>query len=437
MKKIILFLIMILFLSINVLAEGEATLKNIKVNGISCSCSGYDCEIEIDSDKATITYEVADIDANVDRNSGFSVDLISQTTGIKIVVTNDKGEEKIENTYNLTINRHEKSGDFTLKSLKVNDKDITLMPDVYSYAYEAEYSDEVIIVDAIANDNKAKVKVDKEYAFSLEKSSTYIEFTVTAENNESKTYSIVVKRGVMPDTTLKSLKIDKIDFTFNKSVLNYDLSVPYSVTDLLIEAIANADEATIKIEKDDLIVGENIVKIIVTNDMAVSEYVLKITREPNLDKSLANLKSLTIDEYDKLDFEENVLEYTLKFSDIPNELTIHATPISNDGNVEILNNKDLKDGSKVIIKNTLKETSVSREYLLTLVEEKGMVNNKKIILISIIVLVITIILLIILEIKDKKQKRLKRLNHILELKKKKMKKENKKRTNKEEELEVI
>ena len=112
MKKL-MFFILIIFLSINVFAEGEATIKNIKVNQISCACSGYDCEVEVDGDKATITYEVVDPDATVDRNSGFSVDLISQTTSIKIVVTNNKGEEKIENTYNLTINRHVKSDDFT------------------------------------------------------------------------------------------------------------------------------------------------------------------------------------------------------------------------------------------------------------------------------------------------------------------------------------
>lgn len=437
MKKL-MFFILIIFLSINVFAEGEATIKNIKVNQISCACSGYDCEVEVDADKATITYEVVDPDATVDRNSGFSVDLISQTTSIKIVVTNNKGEEKIENTYNLTINRHVKSDDFTLKKLKVNDKDITLMKDVYSYSYEAEYSDEIIEIEATPNDAKAKVQMEKEYEFSLDRSSTYIEFTVTSESGESKTYSIVVKRGIKPDTTLKSLKIDKIDFEFKKDVLDYTLSVPYSVNDLLIEAIQSDDNASVKIEKEALVVGENKIKIIVTNDKATSEYNLLITREPNLDKSLANLKNLKIEEYSNLNFEENVLDYTLKFNEVPKELTIKATPISSDGRVEISGNEDLADGSKVIVKVILNETGVTREYTLNIEENKGVTSNKTFILVSIILLLITIIILIILEIKDKKHKRYIKLNHLKEMKKKKIQKETKnKKENKEEDLEII
>ena len=439
MKKMGLF-ILIVFLGINVYGTSEATLKNIRVNGKDCSCSGYDCTIEASKKTATVTYELNDSEAKVDRLSGFSVDLDGLTTVVKIVVTNDKGEEKIENTYNITITLHEKSSDITLKTLKVNNEPITLLNDVFVYSYMAKYSDDKIVIDATTNDSNAKVKKEDEYKFDLEKSSMSIDFTVQAEDETTKTYRVVLKRGERPDTSLKSLKLDHGTIEFDKDKLEYEFTVDYSVNDLIIEAIANSDNASVKIEKEDLIVGENIIKIIVTNDKATSEYVLKVTREENKDKSIANLKSIKIKEYPKFDFEENVLDYTIKLRDIPEKLTIDAESKSSDGKVEIINNEKLEDGSKITIKNTLIETGIIREYTITILKDTEEVTSKTSIIIGIILVLLMIILMIIFEIREKKYKRHLELTKILNLKRKKDKeKKEKEKTKKveEDDLEII
>lgn len=439
MKKIGLF-ILIVFLGINVYGASEATLKNIRVNGKDCSCSGYECTIEASKKTATVTYELNDSEAKVDRLSGFSVDLDGLTTVVKIVVTNDKGEEKIENTYNITITLHEKSSDITLKTLKVNNEPITLLNDVFVYSYMAKYSDDKIVIDATTNDSNAKVKKEDEYKFDLDKSSMSIDFTVQAEDETTKTYRVVLKRGERPDTSLKSLKLDHGTIEFDKDKLEYEFTVDYSVNDLIIEAIANNDNASVKIEKEDLIVGENIIKIIVTNDKATSEYVLKVTREENKDKSIANIKSIKIKEYPKFDFEENVLDYTIKLRDIPEKLTIDAESKSSDGKVEIINNEKLEDGSKITIKNTLIETGIIREYTITILKDTEEVTSKTSIIIGIILVLLMIILMIILEIREKKNKRHLELTKILNLKRKKDKeKKEKEKTKKveEDDLEII
>ena len=430
MKKIILF-IMLFILNITVFAEGEATIQNIRVNGREVSCIGYECKIEVDSKSALITFDKTDPNATVDRNSGFSVDLTSQVTSIKIIVSNTIGEEKNENTYNISIALYEKSDDYTLSSLSVNEDKIDLLEDVYVYSYQSDYSDEKIVISATPNDKNAKVLTEKEYDFPLDRSSLAIDFDVKAENDETKTYRIVVNRGVKPDTFLKSLKIDKVKFDFKKETLNYALTVDYSVNELLIEAIPSSEKATVDIKKDTLVVGENEITITVTNDKATSEYKLLVTREPNMDKSLANLSSLEIEEYPKLSFEENVLEYDIKLKKIPESLTIKAKSKSSDGKVEIVGNEELVDGSKITIKNTLIETGITREYTLKIIENKSFSDNKSFILISIIILLIAIVVLAILEIKDRKIKRKRKLTKILELKKKKKKKEEK------EDIEII
>ena len=441
MKKKIIYLIIIVLISLNVKALNEATLKFIKVNGVECSCTGYECNVEVNNKKATITYELEDEKATVDRMSGFSVDLEAQVTVVKIVVSNNENDEKIENTYNVNITLHEKKGDYTLSSLKVNDDVINLLDDVYVYNYQADYDVDTLKVDAKTTDSNAKVLEPVEFKFDLERSSISIDFEVQAENGDKKSYRVFVTRKNRPDTTLKSLKLDHGSINFNKDILEYNFKVEYSVNDLIIEAIPNNENATVKIEKDTLVVGENTVKIIVTNERAVSEYVLLVEREPNMDKSLANLRSLTVLEYPKLDFEENVLDYTLTFDEIPEKLTINAKSQSSDGRVEILYNEDLEDGSKIVIRNTLIETGIEREYILNIVHEEKSFHSKGFIVIAIITLVIIIIIMAILEIRERKVKRQKKLTKILELKKKKDKEKKKKINNKvkktEDDLEII
>ena len=441
MRRKIIYLIIIILVNLNVYAEGEATLKFVKVNGTECSCSGYECYVEVNSKKATITYELEDSKAKVDRMSGFSVDLDGQITVVKIVVSNNESEEKIENTYNVNITLHEKSNDYTLSSLKVNDDDIKLLDDVYVYNYQADYDVDTLKVDAKTNDKNAKVLEPVEFKFDLERSSISIDFEVQAENGEKKSYRVFVTRKNKPDTTLKSLKLDHGNINFNKDVLEYSFKVDYSVNDLIIEAIPNNDNATVKIEKDTLVVGENVIKIIVTNEKAIGEYILNVEREPNMDKSLANLSSLKVLEFPKLNFDENILEYTLNFDDIPEKLSIDAKSQSSDGRIEILYNEKLKGGSKVVVRNTLIETGIEREYVLNIVHEEKITNSKIFIVIAITFIIIIIVVMLMLEIREKKINRHKKLTKILELKKKKDKEKKKKINGKvkntDDDLEII
>lgn len=437
MKKLLIIIVLSICFVVN--AEGEATINNIKVNGRDATCTGYDCTIEVDSDKATVTYSLIDLAATVDRSSGFTIDLTSPSNLIKIVVKNDSGSEVIENTYNVTINKHVKSSDYTLSSLKVNEEEIKLMEDVYVYNYTSKYDDEKIVIDAKTKDSNAKIVTDLEFEFPLDRSSLAVDFDVKAENDDTKTYRVVVNRGVKPNTYLKSLKIDKIDLAFDKEKLNYQESVEYSVNELMVEATAENKDAKVDISKPEILeVGENIIKITVSVEKAESVYEIKVIREPNLDKSLANLKSLEIEEYAKLNFEANVLSYTLNFREIPNKLTIKATPLDSNGKVEIINNEDLINNDKVIVRVTLNldEAIIVRDYTLNIVERKNITNSKLSIIISIIIEIIAIIILLILDINDKKKKRKDKLNKIKNLIKKK---NNKKIIKKdiEEEIEII
>lgn len=430
-------------------AEGEATISNIKVNGTSCTCTGYDCVVDVTASTGTITYDLVDKSATVDRLSGFKVDLLSESTTIKLTVTNSKGEEKIENIYNVTINKQAKENDLSLKSLKVNGETMKVAKDVTVYAYTSAYDAKSIVIDAVPNDSTARVMKEEAYEFSLEDSSISVDFSVKPLDGEAENYRVVVTRGIKPNTTLKSLKINDKEIKLNEKEFNYEITVPYSINELEIDAIPTNKDAKVEIDTKTLVVGENEAKITVTTDKAKGEYIIKVVREDNIDKSVANLKELTVSEYRRLDFEENVLDYILKFNSIPESLTIHATPKDANGKVEIIGNENLTDGSKVIVQ--VKLDNITREYTLEVRESTSMSDNKSVILACIIGLLLTIFILIILEIHSKKKEKRAYLKKIFDLRhkvekkrkeetekiKKKLKIKSKEKKQEEDEIEII
>ena len=413
MKNKVFLFIMILFLSFTVYAEGEATINNIKVNGTACTCTGYDCVVDVTGSSATITYDLVDKEAKVDRLSGFKVDLLSEATTIKLTVTNSTGEEKIENVYNLTINKATRENDLSLKSLTVNGETIKVANDIVAYSYNCEYDVKTIKIEVTPNDSSVKINKKDQYEFPLEDSTLAVDFSLEPAEGEKMDYRIMVTRNEKPDTTLKSLKVNDKEIKLKEKEFNYELKVEYSVNELEIKAVPNNKEAKVEIEDKTLVVGENEVKIIITSDKTKSEYVLKVTREENVDKSVANLSSLEVDEYRRLDFKENVLDYTLKFSSVPKKLTITTKPKDENAKVTITGNEELVDGSVVTV--SVKLDNITREYTLTLKESKSITDNKNAILWCIIGLSITIIVLLFLEIHSKKQAKRNYLKKIFDL----------------------
>ena len=434
MKNRLILFLFLLFTIFEVNAKGEATLKNIKVNDIECKCIDYNCSIETTSSKAIITYELTDKEATVDRLSGFQVDLASLTTTIRINVSNTLNGEKVENTYVLTIEKNTGSSDNTIKSLSVNNAKIEVSKDIYVYPYLAKYDEKKITVKAEVNDPKAKIITkEMQFDFDLDNTSHAFDFVVEAENGETLTYRVFLTREEKPDTSLKNIKLNHGSLIFDKKKYEYDVVVEYNVNKLEIEAVPNHKDAIVKIEDKDLIVGDNKIKITVTNKKATSTYTLNVKREENIDKSIANLKTLEIKEYNKLDFEPNVLEYSLYFRDIPSFLNIKAIPLDSDAKVEILNNKELSVDDKVIIKVFLESKNITREYTLNILKKELNGSNKKAVLVALIILTITMIILFILEHTSKNKKKKEMIKKIKEMnkKKEKMKKEEKKESKKE------
>ena len=181
--------------------------------------------------------------------------------------------------------------DATLSSLKIPNTTLTPKFDKNTTDYEASIKDITeITINAVAADSNAKIMISENYK-KLVKGENIIKVSVTAENGQvTKTYNIKVNLSLTPteeeklkaSTLLKNIKVKNYDIDFSSDTKKYILNVPYKVNKLKISAEAENPNSKIEIDKaNNLKVGKNIIKILVTSEDAenTDTYQLTVTRE--------------------------------------------------------------------------------------------------------------------------------------------------------------
>ena len=382
----------------------EAKLFNVKINDTEVKCENFLCEFSIkknDVKSVKITFEKSE-GATTSKDSGFSIDIDDGTTDFEVKVTSK--DEKIKNTYKFKITKAKISTDASLKLLSVNGEEINLKEGTLKYTASVGFAIKKLEIKAVPNNDKATVVdfKDNTASFDFLVNSKEIKIKVQAEDGQVLTYVLTVTKREEADTTLKSLTIKNYKIDFSSDVTNYELKVLKNVSKLEIEAKATDKNAKVKITNPNLQTGENTVKIEVINDGNTTTYTIKVTKLNEDDKTLANLKSLTIEGYE-LDFSANKYEYDLRIKN-ENYLKIKAEAKSNDADVNITGNLDLTDGSIIKIRVNYDE-DIYNVYKINIIKDGTVVTknsiNKKAAVIVIVFDIFSMIIMGILNLKEK------------------------------------
>ena len=150
---------------------------------------------------------------------------------------------------------------------------------------------------------------------------------------------------------LSSLTVEqyKLEPDFSPDITEYSLTVGRDVENLVIEAVASDENATVEITGNNgLLLGENTVNIKVTaEDGTVRTYKINVTK---VEEVGLKLSELTIENYVLTpEFSSDVYEYTLNIGDISvTSLNIIAKSNNENVNVEIAGNNNLKPGENII-----------------------------------------------------------------------------------------
>lgn len=149
------------------------------------------------------------------------------------------------NEYVVTLNKLSSTNN-NLASLSVDNGTLTpnFNKDTTKYTVSVDSSVDKINVTATTEDNKASLTGDGEHNLNFGENT--IKVVVTAEDNSTKEYEIVVTRRESNDTSLSDLTIDGTTITgFTTTKDNYEITLPFGTTSFLLNATPNDTYASI------------------------------------------------------------------------------------------------------------------------------------------------------------------------------------------------
>lgn len=142
------------------------------------------------------------------------------------------------------------------------------------------------------------------------------------------------------DATLSSLSIEGYQIDFDKNKFEYVLEVSNEVEKVNVNATSSDSKSTIKIEgNENLFVGENEIKIIVTNNNEEKLYIIKVTRkqDPTKEYNTDNYLTNIIPSSGILSplFDKNKSDYVIYLPYEVDNITFENTLSADTSNVEI------------------------------------------------------------------------------------------------------
>lgn len=339
----------------------------------------YNVNVNNSTKSITITATAEHPKASVTGDGIKTINVGEQT--FDVTVTAENGDPK---TYKVKVTRDASSNN-DLKTLTVDGELINeFNKDKISYEMNVENNVDRLQIGAEVIDETATVTLPGSGGeVSLSTGLNTIEIVVTAENGEVKTYTIKVTRDASSNNYLKSLTISEGEYTpeFNKEEPRYNITVPYEVTSLNIQAKAEDEtNATVDIENNsNFTVGENTVSInVAAENGEIRTYEIKVTRQAQANNFLTSIVVTGDDGINyslNKTFDKNDLNYEVEIPQNISEVDIKVTKeaenliVTGDGKVTIT--------SLPQTQNIKVETTDGLERTYTLEFVKGLSSNNK------------------------------------------------------------
>ena len=336
------------------------------------------------SDNVQISATKDDNKASVTGTGRFNLNYGTNTH--RVNVTAENGSTR---TYTININREDtRSSNNNLKSLTLSKGNLNFNKSTTTYNVDVDKDTTSVKIEATLEDVKASFENGfGPRTINLNPGNNTIYIKVRNEIGNVKTYTININRedGKSSDSTLKEIKLSEGKIDFKTDVLEYKINVEYDVNTFKIDALPTDGKSKVNITGDEkLKVGENTFTITVEAENGkITTYIVKVTRKEEGYKLSTNnyIKSLTIKNH-SIDFDKKTYKYTIKTKE--KKLDISVTLDDRKSEYKISGNKNLKNGSKVLIK-VIGEDGSNRTYTLNIKKS----NNALIITLIIVITIIT------------------------------------------------
>ncbi len=181
------------------------------------------------------------------------------------------------NNSNNNNNQIKKSNDATLKSLSISDVNFEFSSDKYDYEVDVNNDVDKIVIEAIVNNDKAKVTIPEDLSLKIGKNKFTI--IVEAEDGTKREYNITVNRldrKLSNNTYLSKLTIEGYDIIFRKDKYIYNIG---DINNNKLNVKAETEDKTSKIDiYGNNSIGKNgvIIVKVTAEDKTTSEYIIYV-----------------------------------------------------------------------------------------------------------------------------------------------------------------
>ena len=260
----------------------ENTLKSLTVsNGkISFSPNTLEYSLNVAENVSSIKIDAVPSHSKASLVSGYGSRTVNLNYGNNKVLVKVKAENGSEKTYTLNVFRNDGREDNNyLKELEIVGYKLNFNKEKFEYNLNVLYELEKLDMKIVTDSNKAKYDVNGN---SLIVGENTVTITVTAENEQKRTYTIYVNKlnagELLPSADISNLTIEGYNLKFSKDKLKYTIEVKNdNPLDIKVELV-NKDSTYKIIGNRNLNDKDEITILVISTDLETKEYVIYIVR---------------------------------------------------------------------------------------------------------------------------------------------------------------
>lgn len=222
-------------------------------------------------------------------NKGYGPRTVNLNYGVNSVLIKVTSESGAVKTYTIKITREDdRSSNNYLKSLNVSSGDFTFNKKTLNYSFTVPNEVTSLKVFAAAEDTKSTVSGVKTY--NLKEGLNKITITVTAENKQTRTYTLQVTRIVKNITKetnnkLESLEITNYQINFDPETTIYNLTIENEKSLNIIPKVQDSTSSVVVNGNENLKDG-SVIKLVVTAvDGSTKEYIINISKNEEVNNN--------------------------------------------------------------------------------------------------------------------------------------------------------
>ena len=258
-------------------------------------------KISPDFNKNTINYTLTvkkdvtsvKINATLDSdkssfNKGYGPRTVNLNYGVNTILIKVTSESDSTKTYTVKVTREDdRSSNNYLKSLNVSSGDFEFNKKTQNYSFTVQNEVTSIKVLAVAEDEKSTISGAKTY--NLKEGLNKINIVVTAENKQTRTYTLQVTRIVKNinkevNNKLKFLEISNYQINFDPETTIYNLTIENESSLDIIPKVQDSTSSVVINGNENLKDG-SVIKLVVTAvDGSTKEYIINISKNEEIKK---------------------------------------------------------------------------------------------------------------------------------------------------------